>query len=835
MKNYQTGSKFFMSLYLIKGYNENNKKLKKQAPVPFSSDSSLRFDSISSSNSFTIGIDINGTAYIWGKWNATDKLFPDEVVVNPTVIPGIPDMKVLSSSCSSRDGGVIMENKSVFIWGQDFSPTPVQICEPGEADIFCVGLKAVAIYGKSGLRIYSAPNAFIEVKIGENSIKMICALRDSFAVLLDSGELCTIKQISSIVNFTSKRNDDLHYLMSFFGCNVSFITSGYSYFLVVTSEGGVFICNSDETVFTPIQIPAIFSDDSLCYAEIADGRIYLITYSGRLHVFLINKLLSGKWIKKIQLGIVESDLNFTHVSASVSNAYFLVNGRSHYPLSVVYTPNLLISRKSPLYIQLGKKSIFVDPTGAERYGFCPGDIVKKGEDAFTVIGATEHSLLLFNCSNRSFLEIESGKHSEIMLQLSLIGRIGSDLHDVYLKNDINLAVDKSHTIMSQITSFKAGDIIFESRFGKGVVMGARADNVVIQYEGGVKLAKYMTADQIMMSHSLIHREGKKVIQQTTVDGNLVLIEECGCDSMATGCIVVHNTYGIGEYIGCHNEHMAIKFIRDSNCIRLICGNQKLGMIRTCCSFIQGYLGINRETAIIDVQIQKSRELGYFPGDMIKINKYCACCIGSGYIYNEQSLFFETDEMILCNLGVGIFGKGKMTDKGELLARIASPGTRFMKTENGELIELSVNTDDFLTSPLLPLDRIIINGSTAIVVGLHDSQLYIQFENTNYAQPLSGKYHLILRRFNIPTMKIVNAEFNKITYNQVMLHVDYYRGMWFMPGDIVEQENENYRVIGMLENRLFLVKSLKTGEQSARILNPCGVLTANLIHRASFFQ
>jgi hypothetical protein len=60
-------------------------------------------------------------------------------------------------------------------------------------------------------------------------------------------------------------------------------------------------------------------------------------------------------------------------------------------------------------------------------------------------------------------------------------------------------------------------------------------------------------------------------------------------------------------------------------------------------------------------------------------------------------------------------------------------------------------------------------------------------------------------------------------------------MVFMPGDIVEQENDEYRVLGIVDRRKFLVKSLSSGAESVRTLSHCGFLSAAIVQRPSFFD
>jgi hypothetical protein len=193
------------------------------------------------------------------------------------------------------------------------------------------------------------------------------------------------------------------------------------------------------------------------------------------------------------------------------------------------------------------------------------------------------------------------------------------------------------------------------------------------------------------------------------------------------------------------------------------------------------------------------------------------------------MFVESDEMLLCDLGIGVFQRGKLLE-AELLARVAASGKRRMKLETGEPIDLSVNTSDFVDLPLMPLDRILMGSKVAIVVGVKSGEIYVQCDGADWVRKLPEKFVLLMRRFNIPTQRNIDIQVGGKRFCEMVVEMDAYRGMWFCPGDIVVQENKRMRVIGMLGRRLFLVVSMDTGEQLIANLNPGGIMEALLEYR-----
>jgi hypothetical protein len=147
----------------------------------------------------------------------------------------------------------------------------------------------------------------------------------------------------------------------------------------------------------------------------------------------------------------------------------------------------------------------------------------------------------------------------------------------------------------------------------------------------------------------------------------------------------------------------------------------------------------------------------------------------------------------------------------------------MKTETGKLIELSVHTSDFLHMPLLPLDRILVGGKVTMVFGVHEGRIYIQLEDAERITPLLDDYSLLLKRYKVPTSIISQT-----------LHGDAECGIVFLSGDVIEQENSDYRIIGLVDRGWFLVKEEATGQESIRCSTPCGIAAAEIVHRPSFF-
>jgi hypothetical protein len=601
--------------------------------------------------------------------------------------------------------------------------------------------------------------------------------------------------------------------------------------LAVTDDGAVFVTNSESAVFAPVQVPHVFADDALVCVEIGEGRLYFVTASGKLFSYVTAKLFAAPWDRLPRSHLVSMDLTVREVSAASDRLYLRVGGSALPPINSAISPALLVGRTSPVQVPLESGTVLVDPMGAPAFGFMAGDIVRYADRPWAVVGAVKNSLVLMDCARQSFAEIEVESQRDAVFFLPLIGRLGGNLAEFDLSDGRKLSVDRSRAVMSRLSSFAPGDAILHPMFGRGEVLGARVGSLVLKYKCGIRLVHARDHEALMLAHTLTEREGKITIQVPTVDGAWVLVEQVPWKRIDPGSIVFSGKYGLGQFLGCAYEQLVVAFLRDGGAARCVKCNRALSVIRSKQSLYSGCVGVNQESLTVDYNENIAADLGYLPGDFIKIMGQCAWCYGTTYVADQPSLVFETDDMLLSNLGVGTFAIGPLRD-GELIARIGAPGKRRMKRETGEFIDLSINTSDFINHPLMPLDRIFAGNRIAIVVGAANDQIYVQFEGTDSVQILPAEYALIFRRLAVPASRTIwcTAECKR-----VLLHADAYRGMVFRPGDVVEQDSEEYRVIGRLHKRTFLVQAMGSTEYSARVLAPCGMSIARVVHRASFFE
>jgi hypothetical protein len=409
-----------------------------------------------------------------------------------------------------------------------------------------------------------------------------------------------------------------------------------------------------------------------------------------------------------------------------------------------------------------------------------------------------------------------------MFEFPLISRIGGALAEVTLKDGRRLVIDISPTAIAAVSPLRRDDIVLHDALGRGTVLGVRAGALAVKYESGVRLGISPSREAATLSHLLLDRPGRTIITMPTIDGEWAHVERTSFSRLDPGCIVASAEWGIGQYLGLVDDRPAFNFLYDRGCIRLLPIGSSLTILRAnSLGTAVGCMGMDGNPLVVDVGAISP----FLPGDYISYRGQCALCVGG----SDHGMVVETDEMMLCGLGVGVFGSGE----GELLARVAGAGKRRVKTESGEPVDVSVNTRDFERLALLPLDRILIDGVLAVVVGVRDGEVYVQEEGKEYVVRLVGEFRIVMRRFNVPTEREVHVKFGEREFTKIWLHAEAYRGMWFWPGDIVRQEGDLLRVMGLLDRRLFLVEVIAEKRKEVRNLNPCGIMAADLERRPIF--
>jgi hypothetical protein len=260
-----------------------------------------------------------------------------------------------------------------------------------------------------------------------------------------------------------------------------------------------------------------------------------------------------------------------------------------------------------------------------------------------------------------------------------------------------------------------GDIVFHQSFGNWEIVGTRLHSLVVKYKCGIRIARPNNNECLMLTHVFTDRDGRITIQIPTVDGVWILVDQIQYERIDPGSIVLSNKHGFGQFLGCVENKLVVAFLKDRGAAPFVKYNRISSIIRSKQSPYSGWIGVNHSSITVDPNENMAGKLRFLSGDLVRIRRQSAGCLGTTRIGDQASLVFETDDMLFANLGVGVFSIGKMIE-GELIARIGAAGKRRMKMATGESIELSINTSDFLNLPLLPLDRILADGRIRIVVG-----------------------------------------------------------------------------------------------------------------------
>jgi len=692
-------------------------------------------------------------------------------------------------------------------------------------DLLCASQNMVAYSSSHTLTVLPSPKD-MEIKYQcESNIVGISSHRDVFFVLFESGELCSTKPILSRFLYDYERKDSLYNVQALIGVFVIYSVSSYGFLLAITNNNTAVLINIESNASLPIQIPLDSGFDTIIYGSLSPNELFLFTINGNIHHFSIKELFAPDWVG------MKNDSKWIHNYPiqdllSTNQDIYVVIGE-FYPRKVALKPEImnLVDRKSSFMILHNNFLIDIDPKRWENVGFCSGDIVYYMHSHMVYLGGTSKSMYLQSITSNRIIEIEHiSDMINTMLCLPLIWRRGSLIKSFALTENASLQVDTSPSEMLKISPFLSDDLIHHPLYGNGNVLGVRANSLVIRFKHKTVFAQSETPSNLIKSLSLIEREGKQVFLDTNINKTAVLIEKRGIEGFDCLNIVCHSEFGIGVFLGCLNNSLAIRFVKDSGYVRMIQSFEFLNHLRTQSENVVTMKSIRNDMIDVDLDESKCQKLGCIPYDYIEHNGIYALCLGSTIIDNETKLVFQTEDMILSNIGVGIMNLDPLNTR--IIARLSSHGTRLIFDSNGKEVQISINTDDFLRYDLLPLDLIKIDDAIAMVIGINEYGIWVQWENYEYASILNQtNYELIYRRYD----RNVFGKTIETISSSLLIDMMSYKAKWFRPGDIVKQDDHEFIIISCINNQDFLVRFANKSLVICTV-NPFGFLAGTLIHR-----
>jgi hypothetical protein len=427
--------------------------------------------------------------------------------------------------------------------------------------------------------------------------------------------------------------------------------------------------------------------------------------------------------------------------------------------------------------------VTVDPLGGEALGLRGGDVVE--------VSPGIEAMIMGTCADRLYLKKCIGQRLEgwplpsletVLFRWRLRRRISATLVDIEISPGLVCQIDSSDDGMHRISYLKAGDIVEHATFGVGTVVGERAGGLWVRYSGGFRLFRNATPERVNAAHRLITRREGTVVALQGLGGESLLVEPKHMPGMELGSLVAHEEKGIGKYCGIVRGMCAVSFVADAGPCAVVRRDSELTVIRSMSSQKRKLLGIDGSIQFVEIGKDICQErFGLLPGDIVNRGGKIAVCVGVGQPEGVESMFFETEQMVKRGLGIGVFALGQISGI-ELLARIAAPGKVVREVGEGQSIELSVNTEDFASSPVLPADVLEFGSELATVVGIHDGTVYVQRVGSVLCEPIGGPFRLVYRRVNVPTVCVVSLAGEEI---EGWIDLEHVRQCGAGPGDVIE--------------------------------------------------
>lgn len=762
-------------------------------------------------DSYKLCLDQNGQIFIQGMVAWMD---PRSYLTPTQLTLPIPNAKVVAMSSTTELFAILLSDGSVFACGNTFSPTLVQICEKGVAQKIAVSRHKVLVSTGKTLLSYLSPSSVNTLNLGERTVRCISTYEPGFLILLDDGILYCNFQVRDLGPKIESKIDGLYIVSGFLGPQIIHMETSLDEIVCVYRDGSIVYGWADQEHTCPYPVisllPVFPPDDSrLTHLHISRDLIWLLTDNGT--VYYISKL---PWLdpengriarfKKIPATFPKK---VVHFRATWNEIYFFESGFQHKPIVTNINIESLPNRKLPFTVHTTSRGpILVDPLGAASLGLRSGDVIMRNKEKYVVVGRSGDVLCVTNAleGDGAVDVINLPDVSTILFNISLVSRPGAEIETQNdpTKHCPDFQIDRSDNGLRRICFFKYGDTVVDKHNEQYSVIGERCECLwLMNSVRGVVMCKRASCQSIHHQFKLVNRKDITVSEYKNVSGGIVLVEPVGL--IAPFSIVSSPQFGIGVYVGSASFNYAILFIMDCGYCRLISHDHPIEILRTCHPFYRPFFRLDQDIQFLNVQ---GMTTNLMPCDVVyhSQEKMFAFCVSSA-----KTSFFESEEMIKNDLGVGNFDAGTQV---HLAARIAYPAIIKRKLPDGTRIELSINTADFANQPLLLLDEVIVpNRKFGYICGCSNGSLYIAYEDTpNVAEPLPNDYQLIYRRLNVPTKLEVTIQGHK---EIGWIDLEHFRGKGFIPYDEFEWHDNVLRIDALIDDRSVIVTNVKTNSRN----------------------
>jgi hypothetical protein len=352
-------------------------------------------------------------------------------------------------------------------------------------------------------------------------------------------------------------------------------------------------------------------------------------------------------------------------------------------------------------------------------------------------------------------------------------------------------VDASETGLGRVGFFRAGDVIEHDSYGEGTVVGERCENVWIRYGVTVRMCR---SKGMPSGHRLVSRVGCEIVPKRSVTGQVIYAELRPVHQYEPGCLVETPEFGIGQFEGVAAGKLVVSFVSDCGLARIVPADRSVSIRRSIAPRVERMPFLDGTTR--EVEIGRA-ELPIVAQDWILYEGQAAKCVG--VLTELNVLAFETEEMIVNDLGVGAFPPD-VCERFEFLARVSCPG-KVTKVRDGTKIELSVDTDDFTRSQVLPADVLVANGERYTVAGITGNTIYVQAVTGEFVQELPSEFRLLYRRLAVPTRCVTRDD----PPTKAFIDVEHLRGSGYLPGDDVRDHRDRLTMMGVVSSDHFLVE------------------------------
>ncbi|OHT12211.1 hypothetical protein TRFO_18124 [Tritrichomonas foetus] len=650
-------------------------------------------------------------------------------LAEPTRVKTFPENFIFDMLVAGDKFGAALNTQGqIYVWGSGYSHTPTKQSMINIPAVYISAsqktLVAALENGQAVTVLRKNQPSFIQIP--NETITLVAAGSDNFICVCKSGHAFSWTESSSPVFLELSQSPMIRCFA--YHNNYYFISDDNKIYCYGGNEDGSLGAGRNGRVVSPIlmtdtpfvsPIVQIAIGDDFALALTSDGTVYGAgnAENNRTMISRLNRTTHTKFIECDLL----KEYHVTQIAAGCFTSAVLVNGAPpphldppYKSLSEVPTPETM-----SMMMVADNSSVLVGPNPEvfTKLGIKPGDILKKGDYRYKVLGISEGNDVVVANNDLKIVFLKSDNFvEEFFLEIRNNSRIES--HNTV--DGRTIVVDLSLADLMELGGYKPNDMLWDG----SKIIGTRGNRLfALNKDGFLTEVSNSTVEKVI-------RNGVEIFQHKFINGKSYIVEPTNETKNVYCC----NEFGAGVVFGNVGDKMCIQYASLFGLLK-ICDED----IFTCrkhqtilnsagkqnsnssneekdCGLIEKKTFYDEFMTKVEVFIDNEEINGILPFDLVNTPRGLGTVAGFLESTNRVAVFLENCKS---NYGtVSLFNSDEIHSCGRFFTSLI--------VENG----ISANTDDLVAFKLIPYDEVQYKDIRWFVKGFRNGKLVLEDEKKN---------------------------------------------------------------------------------------------------------